>query len=148
LKDGAEQDDDCARIYNKSLLYLVSRAFEDKLPLPFRDGTPLLGMERFLLGDPAFQIDRDAVRENNPPSVPLLGLDHAVWIRSPNGLPDGSPDASNARHHGDFDDDSATVKATLARILGTTMAPQAPLDFAASPSALAHRRRDVQSALA
>src|SRR6185503_9922183 len=102
-------------------------------------------MGRFILRDVAFKIDRDFVRENNPPSVSLLGLDYAVWIRSPNGLPEGSPDASNARHHGDFDDDIPTVKATLARILGSTMAPPASLEFAASPSALAHRRRDVES---
>ena len=147
LKDGAEQDDDCAKIYHKSLLYLVSRAFEEKFPVPFRDGTPLLGMERFLLKDPAFGIDAAAVRRTNPATVPLLGLAHATWVRTPNGLPDGSPDASNARRHGDFDDDSATVKATLARILGTLNAGAIELDFATSRSALADRRRELDTAL-
>jgi hypothetical protein len=147
LKDGAERDDNCARIYNKSVLYLVSRAFEEKVPVPFREGTPLLGMERFLLDDAAFQVDRDDVQKNNPPSVPLLGVDHAEWIRSPNGLPEGSTEASHAQHHADFDDDRATVKSTLARILGSTKAPPVALDFAATPAALAGRRREVESAI-
>ena len=41
--DTAEQDDHCAHIYNKSLLYLVSNAFEDPARIPlFRDGVPIL----------------------------------------------------------------------------------------------------------
>lgn len=146
LTDGAEQDDHCARVYNRSLLYLVSRAFEDKFPVPFRDGTPILGMERFLLRDPAFKIDREHVRKTNPPVVPLLGLPHAQWIRAPNGLPEGSRDASHADAHGAFDDDAPTVKATLARILDAGAAPAKSLRFAASRSALADCRRAVDAA--
>ncbi len=41
LTDKREQDDNVGKIYRKSLLYLVSNAFED------RDGMPLLGMEEF-----------------------------------------------------------------------------------------------------
>src|SRR5207244_3948976 len=45
LDDQAEQGDNCAHIYNKSLLYLVSHAFEAAARIPgFRDGTPILGM--------------------------------------------------------------------------------------------------------
>jgi hypothetical protein len=49
LNDKAERDDNCAKIYNKSLLYLVSDAFEDKIRIPsalpgvlpdFREGVP------------------------------------------------------------------------------------------------------------
>ncbi len=44
LTDKAEQDDNCVNIYNKSLLYLVSNAFEDKQHIPLiSDGEPLLG---------------------------------------------------------------------------------------------------------
>ena len=50
LSDKAEQDDHCARIYNKSLLYMVSRAFEAR---PFGEGTPLLGMEKWIARDAA-----------------------------------------------------------------------------------------------
>ena len=48
LTDAAERDDDCAKIYNKSLLYLVSDAFEARARVPlFRpDGEPILGMAR------------------------------------------------------------------------------------------------------
>lgn len=121
LKDAAEQDDDCGNIYHKSLLYLVSNACEDKSGLFFLDGEPLLGMENFILEDRAlFQVpDEATLRKKNPAKVPLFGRPGAEWVRSPNGLPEGaSPDASHARHHGDFDDDQATVLSTLARITG------------------------------
>ena len=42
----------------------------------------------------------------------------ADWVLAPNAFPSGSPKASAARHHGDFDNDWATLEATLARILG------------------------------
>ncbi len=42
LTDRREQDDSVANVYGKSLLYLVSNAFEEQL------GAPLLGMEFFL----------------------------------------------------------------------------------------------------
>src|SRR5690606_11629173 len=46
LTDPAEQDDHCANIYHKSLLYLVSNAFEAKARIPgVRDGVPILGLE-------------------------------------------------------------------------------------------------------
>lgn len=110
LTDDAERDDHCAGIYHKSLLYLVSNAFEDlpHIPLPGRmrqPGTPILGMARFILEDPVlkklFKADRN-------------------WILSPNLATEGSATASRSHHHGDFDDDKATVKATMARILGQT----------------------------
>jgi hypothetical protein len=44
------------------------------------------------------------------------------WIRSPN-TDSAVPRRSSAQHHGDFDDDSATVQATLARILGGSVGP-------------------------
>jgi len=42
LTERAERDDHCARLYNKSLLYLVSHAFEQspRIPLLRPDGTP------------------------------------------------------------------------------------------------------------
>lgn len=124
LTDRAEQDDHCGRIYNKSLLYLVSHAFEAIARNPLvpvgKDGdlspagVGILGMEWWLTRHPAtkrwFQrLDGagDAANEGR-----------AVWVLSPNALPEGARNGSAAKHHGDFDDDSATVKATLARILG------------------------------
>ncbi len=142
LKDAAEQDDDCAGVYHKSLLYLVSNALEEKAGLFFADGEPLLGMEKFIVKDKTFQTPSEKeIKKTNPAVVPLFGLSTAVWIRSPNGLPAGeSPDASHARHHGDFDDDAATVKSTLARILDSSTV-KATVTFASSASARRDRRR-------
>jgi hypothetical protein len=104
LTDRAEQDDDCANIYHKSLLYLVSHAFERELRRPWfgrGEGEPLLGMEKYVRQLP----ERDRPTE---------------WVLSPNSVPDGRPGSSRATTHGGFDDDGATLKATLARILGTS----------------------------
>ncbi|MEJ8822367.1 C1 family peptidase [Variovorax humicola] len=101
LKDKTERDDDCARIYNKSLLYLVSNAFEDKVRIPlFRDGVPILGMEK------AFDTE---LRK-------IFNTHGAELVLTPNTEPDGSLSASEAMHHGDFDDDRKTVMSTFRRI--------------------------------
>lgn len=108
LTDQAEQDDNCARVYNKSLLYLVAHAFEAKprIPLIRPDGEPILGMAKFIQADPDL--------------VKLFKSGKADWITAPNNAVSGSADASTARHHGDFDNDGPTVRATLARIVGKT----------------------------
>ena len=101
LTDKAERDDHCANIYHKSLLYLVSNAFEERLRKPVfgqSDGEPLLGMEKFVAKLPA----RDRPTD---------------WVLSPNADEPGQQVASRAIAHGAFDDDPATLKATLARIL-------------------------------
>lgn len=103
LTDAAEQDDHCANIYHKSLLYLVSNSFEEKARVPWiRDGVPILGMEKFV------RADRDLLS--------LLKLKSSDWVLSPNTALDVS-NRSGALRHGDFDDDPATLRATLARIL-------------------------------
>jgi hypothetical protein len=102
LTDRAEQDDNCINIYNKSLLYLVSNAFEEVLRKPWfgnSDGVPLLGMEKFVEQLPV----RDRPKE---------------MVLSPNDVREGDPGAARSTTHGDFDDDPVTLKATLARILG------------------------------
>lgn len=112
LTDKAEQDDDCAEIYHKSLLYLVSNALERTPHIPFRqDGEPLLGLEKYLTG----------VQAALPPGV-------LEWVLAPNRQT--GRNGSQAQRHGDFDDDPATIEATLARILG--VAP------ALAPAQLAH----------
>ena len=80
----------------------MSHAFEKELRKPwFRDtdGEPILGMEKFVKKLP----ERDRPKE---------------WVLSPNAVADGQPGSSRSTTHGGFDDDSATLKATLARILG------------------------------
>ncbi|HBG06593.1 MAG: peptidase C1 [Geobacteraceae bacterium GWC2_58_44] len=106
LNEKAEQDDHCAHIYNKSLLYLVSNAFEKEPHIPlFRDGEPLLGMEKCINADSRL---RD-----------LFGSQNADWVRAPNDQKAKQANYSTSRHHTDFDDDEATVRATLVRMLGT-----------------------------
>jgi hypothetical protein len=114
LKDQIEQDDNCANIYHKSLLYLVSNAFEDRFRIPLirPDGEPILGMEKFIRKDSAVSA--------------LFTKTNAEWILTPNNEPNGSSKASNARHHGDFDNDDATLRALLARLLGQKAGTGAP----------------------
>jgi hypothetical protein len=122
LTDKAERDDNCANIYHKSLLYLVSNAFESTLPkAPFlreRDGEPLLGMAKF--------VSKLAASERN-----------WDWVQAPNGNPTSSLTASTARAHGAFDDDPATLASTLGLIAGVAKVRYA--GFAHHPSAAANR---------
>jgi hypothetical protein len=132
LDDKTEQDDNVAKIYNKSLLYLVSRAFEDSA---FGPGTPILGMEKWLAGDPVLS--------------DLFTSGKADLVFAPNSHLEGSNTASRATEHGAFDDDGATVKATLARILGAAGGVQAvgmsapDLRFHHGSSSLRNRREQV-----
>jgi hypothetical protein len=105
LDDQVEQADHCAHIYRKSLLYLVSNAFEKPKPrFGSEHGEPILGMQRWV--------------ERDPKLASVIGNKMVDWIRSPNNAPEFSSDASKAQHHGDFDDDVPTVLASLHRILG------------------------------
>lgn len=130
LTDQAEQDDHCAKIYHKSLLYLVSHAFEDEPRIPlFRQGEAILGMQRYIDSDPALK--------------ELFKASHCSWVLAPNQEPHGSVHASTADGHGDFDDDPATVLATLARILGKRAAKM-ELAFPHSAGSLRSRRVGLQ----
>jgi hypothetical protein len=117
LTDDAEREDNCANIYHKSLLYLVSNAFEAKPRIPnipglpdFRPGVPLLGLARSINADKRVKA--------------LLNGPSREWVLAPNDAASGNAGASRARHHGDFDDDATTLKATLARIVGSAAAPK------------------------
>lgn len=112
LTDRAEQDDNCANIYHKSLLYLVSNAFEEKPRIPmFRDGIAILGMEKFVRRHSALHS--------------LFKTERAQWVRSPNTEDEGTPGAAAAKHHADFDDDRASLLGTLNRISGVKIPPAA-----------------------
>jgi hypothetical protein len=134
LTDKAEQDDDCANIYHKSLLYLVSNAFEDQSRIPLvRDGFPILGMEKFTSQDASL--------------VSLLGSN---WVRAPNTNPASSLTASGARHHGDFHTDPATLRSTLGRILagdaaGTSRARASQMRRHRSAASLRERRQVIEA---
>src|SRR6185369_12253581 len=135
LTDCAERDDDCGGIYHKSLLYLVSHAFEaePRIPLTSKQGEPLLGMEHWIAKEAALA---RLFGGGNP---------NVDWVKAPNQAPVGSPGASTARHHGDFDDDAPTVQATLARILGT-QASAAKIDFESTAASRRDRRRQLAAA--
>lgn len=105
LNEQQEQDDTVGP-YGKSLLWLVSRAFEDK-----RD-TPILGMKCFLDKNPAL----NSLRED-------------LIVSPSTGVP-GSETASKT--HGGFDNDPATMNSVLQRILGRVpvkMFQQRDLDY-------------------
>ncbi|HUD94544.1 caspase family protein [Sphingobium sp.] len=88
----AERGDNCARVYHKSLLYLVSRAFEDDKE------EPILGMEDF---------QRDAV-------VRGAFADRIILSPTPRGAPPSA--ASASRTHGGFDNDVPTIESILRRV--------------------------------
>jgi len=105
LSDLGERDDDVGP-YGKSLLYLVSNAFER------RRFTPLLGMEKFIskLGGEAgrAQVDLD------PEVMALLAPTLVIAGKSKRG--DLGPSRSDS--HGGFDNDPETLNSILRRILG------------------------------
>jgi hypothetical protein len=98
----AEEDDHCFQIYRRSLLYLVSRVFEDQ------SDAPILGLEQSIRADPEL--------------VTCFGLDpgtrgcaEVVW--SPT-LPQAPLDSrSSATSHGGFDNDADTMNSVARRIL-------------------------------
>lgn len=92
LTDEAEQDDHVARVYRKSLLYLVSRAYQRKTG----DPVPLMGM---------------AKHESALNDI-LSGLPFQA-----HHAPDQS-DTTDSTSHGGFDNDPATMNAMLSIVLG------------------------------
>ncbi|MDB5656216.1 MAG: hypothetical protein JWQ94_3829 [Tardiphaga sp.] len=100
LRDAAETADTVESsipltpYYSHSLLYLVSRAFEDRLAGAGAnsDDMPLAGMEKFVKG---------------MPTGPKLQIDYAT--------PGGTTTSTS---HGGFDNDVATLSSIMSRILG------------------------------
>ena len=94
LTDAAERSDETCKPYGHSLLYLVSRSFEE------HEETPLLGMERHLV--PALVTRRWAANVRQ--------------LRCPGGMWDGASAATRATTHGGVDDDEAVREAVAAFI--------------------------------
>jgi hypothetical protein len=110
-----ELDDVCGAggtaVYRKSLLYLVSRAFER--PTSRRDlEVPIVGMASFA----------DQPVKGTSLKEAVAGLPDALLVWSPSVEPaDARSDSST---HGGFDDDNPTMTSVLLRILrSTTVAP-------------------------
>ncbi len=89
LTDSSENDDSVASLYRKSLLYLVSNAFEEER------ATPLLGMDVFKRPDWPIQYKYSGV---NPPTNVGKTIGHT-------------------RTHGGFDNDPDVMNDILARVL-------------------------------
>jgi len=97
-----ERDDNCAALYRKSLLYLVSASAETE-----RDA-PLLGLEESLRANAAC---RALLGMGGPPSQ----VGEVVWAKTP--IEEGRS-ASCSTTHGGFDDDPATLGSVARRVLG------------------------------
>ena len=100
MDDDAERDDTCLRIYNKSLLYLVSASFEPQ------KATPILGMAKYLTRDAELAPYFTGASADGD----LVLAPSAVGVRA----------GSAATAHGDFDDDPATMESVARRVAGIT----------------------------
>ena len=101
-----ELDDNCIRVYQKSLLYLIYYALEPKKK------EPILGLEISLRADPKL---RSLFGLSGAPagSSPVGEL---IWSKSPATAPLRSRTGSTS--HGGFDDDALTLDSLLRRVLG------------------------------
>ena len=126
LDDATERDDNCAGIYHKSLLYLVSAAFEKRPRIPFihKKGTEILGLARDAQDIPA----------------PFWTPKSREWYVAPAAA------ETDARHHGDFDNDAATLATTLARIVRGAVDEALVLNVP-SQAGVATRRAKLDAAL-
>jgi hypothetical protein len=91
-------------------------------------------MEKWLAGDPEL--------------TALFTSGQADLVFSPNSNPEGSITASRSTEHGAFDDDGATVKATIARMLASGAAQPVgatvpELSFHHGSGALRSRREQI-----
>jgi hypothetical protein len=105
LTDVAERQDNCASIYRRSLLYLVSNAFEHQ------HGAPLLGMEKFF----------DQLQQ--PTKVPPKNVQMWDWIAAPTGKRVQFGNRSNSTSHGGFSGDEDTREAILERLAARRQMP-------------------------
>jgi len=112
LSDGAERHDTVGA-YGKSLLYLVSNAFEGQRAVA------LLGMQKF--------ISNQTVGEEGKKDIQFVDAQiNALFQQQVGGEPSlvvaGKPgdarSTSQSRSHGGFDNDPDTLNSVLRRILG------------------------------
>ena len=106
----AERQDNVIDVYRKSLLYFVMNACENPTY-----STPILGLEE------SVRTDSELTTLFGLGTTP--GKAEVVW--SPSAARTGRA-ASQAIHHGDFDNDSPTMNAVLRRILAVADAQSVP----------------------
>lgn len=101
LNDRLERDDTVGQIYRKSLLYLVSRGFEETLP------EAILGMQK--------HVDELLQKPKMSAVMDRFGVHYA----------DGTPSTlTESTSHGGFDNDVATMNSLLRTILATEPRPE------------------------
>jgi hypothetical protein len=96
-----EKADDCNKVYRKSLLYLVSRAFERERPCP------IVGLEESVRADARLRAHFGLA--GRP------GAAEVVWSRTGQAP---ATSATTSTSHGGFDDDAPTMESVLRRVLG------------------------------
>jgi hypothetical protein len=106
MEEEAEEQDDCFKVYRKSLLYLVSHAFEGILR------RPILGLHKSLREDEAlralFGLNEDGTQNGGGTANLHLAL---TRDKPENPL-------TRSLAHGSFDNDPKTMSAVLRRVLG------------------------------
>jgi Papain family cysteine protease len=128
LSDGRERADACLEklgitVYSKSLLYLVSRAFEEK------HKTPILGLAKALEETPAKLAAQDIFKRKLLNDVLAwqalaneIGVTKMPWDQEKiavTRLPQPAQPVLQDNCHGSFDNNLDCVNATLARIVKT-----------------------------
>jgi hypothetical protein len=122
MEEEAEEQDDCWKIYRKSLLYFVSHSFEGVRR------RPILGLHRSIRTDAILRdfygIAEDGTKRSGGASNVEIQFSYAR-DKAENPL-------TRALRHGDFDNDARTMSAALRRILGvpdSTAAGEADFPF-------------------
>jgi hypothetical protein len=124
LSDVGERDDTVGP-YGKSLLYLVSNAFEGKR------NVPLLGMERYVnASNPEFTREEKAAIDKEIAALFSANDGQASNLVIAGAVPPEKgedvmvkPDVCRSDSHGGFDNDPYTMNAVLYRILGKAPKP-------------------------
>ena len=102
LTDDTERDDSVTRLYNKSLLYLVSEALDQ------RKKQPLLGMQKYIESDREEALSSwDPTSKRSGPTVIYTKGGPTVRLRS------------KSETHGGFDNDPDTLNSTLRILRGS-----------------------------
>jgi hypothetical protein len=120
MEEDAERQDDCWKVYRKSLLYFVSRSFEGV------SRKPILGLHESIRKDAEmralFGIDDEGR---------LAGVESQAELQLSRAPGDDPNPLTRARRHGAFDNDPYTMSAVLRRILAVDDATE--LGFADFP---------------
>jgi hypothetical protein len=122
------EQDDTAGPYGKSLLYLVSNAFEDQKP------TPILGLEESLRDDPALIRFYGLAR-----TIP--GVAQILFSKTAPAAPLDS--ATESTSHGDFDNEVKTMNSVARRILDRPVGTIASFQDETSRSEVARALRSA-----